>query len=766
MLPQGATEQFDSTVPGFYCASCGSAACRQRCVESAVAVGMQNRFLVCELMPAPGVYDLGPVRRWVDANAAAGLRSIIGFLAKTDRGDSAPERGSCTAASDGSPAWMLQPGSAYQPLVNGTGSETVYHLNYRNPAVQSQLRGLMRALRQEFAAMPPDLLATVDLIEVNIGHDGEMDPTRNYNDFPAGAPLGWLDLNMYRCSYAGYTWQPARNQQFCTDRNGAAVNTAQAYGAANIWRDEVLKPMIDIYGQELSLVAHPEPLGKPLALLAIGQIITTDERATSCQGCGERNIVDYAFETYGMGVKSTGVNPDMGNGNSPDPRDLEYRNWPNIFKLTWPSRLTVGEHGVNAIGSGHCCDDNKELYWAVLNALDKHMSQLHFLAADIGQPGAGAEEARRLFARYAGKALADTPDIWIVLRDTAGAYFPDGDNGAAQGNPPGRIPCCRWLPNFEWFIYQRNPAPGQVVRGGLPLSHKSVSARSNANGPLQLDVEDGWPGAAQRPQAAGGCAVYDVEVDFLNSGGDSFLLRYARMDGVEAGVSVRKTGTGQWRAVTLRLTDAYLNNGLPSGADLELVNPDGSADIFHRLRVKLISDCAATSTATSTHTATPTLGVTPTRTPTPMGTPTQTPTSTSQRDAHTQPNGDADADFAAACLPSSAGTIMLPDNDQPKGMAADADFVYVALYNQPRLAIIDAASDTLQGVQALAPGGVNGVAVVGNKIYTSNRNSAQLSVSQAGSGVVGGHGGRGRAALGRGRRRGSGLRRQLRRQHA
>jgi hypothetical protein len=34
-------------------------------------------------------------------------------------------------------------------------------------------------------------------------------------------------------------------------------------------------------------------------------------------------------------------------------------------------------------------------------------------------------------------------------------------------------------------------------------------------------------------------------------------------------------------------------------------------------------------------------------------------------------------------------------------MAADADFVYVALYEQPRLAIIDAASDTVQGRSSL-----------------------------------------------------------------
>ncbi|HRI57058.1 MAG TPA: hypothetical protein PK170_08180, partial [Anaerolineae bacterium] len=482
LLPATDAGPGELTTPGFYCASCGSDPCRQRCRLSNAAVGMQNRFLLCELMPAPNVYDLSSVRRWVEANAAAGLRSVIGFNAKTDRGYAAPASGSCTPASLASPAWMLQPGATYQPLRNGTGDETTYHLNYRNPAVQSQLRGLLRALRQEFASMPPELLATVDSIELNIGHDGEMDPARNYNDFPAGAPLGWMDRNMYRCIYAGYTWNPGRNQQFCTDAKGNIVNTATAYGASAVWRDEVLKPMIDIFGQELSTAAQPAPLGKPIVLLAVGQIISTDERATPCEGCEGRNIVDYAFERYGMGVKTTGINPDLGNGNGPDVQGLEYRNWPNIFKLNWPSRVMAGEHGVNAIGSGHCCDDPKELYWAVLNALDKHISQLHFLGSDIGQSGSGAAEARALFTRYAGRLPADTPDVWIVLRDTAGSYYPDGDNNGSRGNPPGRAPCCRFLPNYEWFIYQRNPTVSQVVRTGLPNSYKSLSARSNSGG--------------------------------------------------------------------------------------------------------------------------------------------------------------------------------------------------------------------------------------------------------------------------------------------
>ena len=107
----------------------------------------------------------------------------------------------------------------------------------------------------------------------------------------------------------------------------------------------------------------------------------------------------------------------------------------------------------------------------------------------IAQATDGGEEARRLFNRYAGRGTNDTPDVWIVFRNSQGDYYPDGQNGT-QGNPPGRVPCCRVLPNYEWFVYQRNPQHDQVVDTNLPNSFKSLTARSDANGSLQLDIED------------------------------------------------------------------------------------------------------------------------------------------------------------------------------------------------------------------------------------------------------------------------------------
>ncbi|MFN2166969.1 MAG: hypothetical protein ACK2U9_12005, partial [Anaerolineae bacterium] len=471
MLPAGAPISTPPVTPGFYCNSCGSSQCRSRCASGGIAAGMHNRFLWCEVMPSEGVYSLGVVMDWVRANEAAGLRSVIGFSPKTDRNVAMPNRGSCTDAGDGSPSWMLVPGSVYEPLQNGQDADASYHLNYHNQAVQSQLRQMLQQLRQDIAALPPDVRDSIDSIEVDIGHDGELDAARNYQDYPADNPLLWRDLDMYRCVYAGYTWHRDLDQQRCTDADGAPIDPLRAYGAMSVWRNEVVKPIIDIYGQELSTVTQGE-LGRPLTLMVAGQLLAAAERADPCTGCDGQNFVDYAFTQYGMGDKTSGVNPDLADGQQEDPLNLEYRNWPNIFKLDWPSRVMTGEHGTNVVTSGHCCDDPKELYWAVLNALDKHLVQLHFPSTHIAQTGTGAEEAREIFMRYAGHGPEDTPDVWIVFRDTEGTVYPDGDNGSPQGNPPGRIPCCRWLPNYEWFIYQRNPQTAQVVRQtGLPNSY-------------------------------------------------------------------------------------------------------------------------------------------------------------------------------------------------------------------------------------------------------------------------------------------------------
>jgi hypothetical protein len=79
--------------------------CRQRCVQSAVAVGMHNRFPAVRADAGAQCLRPGSNPALGNANAAVGLRSIIGFNPKTDRGYDAPRaahaRPSATARRPG-----------------------------------------------------------------------------------------------------------------------------------------------------------------------------------------------------------------------------------------------------------------------------------------------------------------------------------------------------------------------------------------------------------------------------------------------------------------------------------------------------------------------------------------------------------------------------------------------------------------------------------------------------------------------------------------
>jgi YVTN family beta-propeller protein len=79
------------------------------------------------------------------------------------------------------------------------------------------------------------------------------------------------------------------------------------------------------------------------------------------------------------------------------------------------------------------------------------------------------------------------------------------------------------------------------------------------------------------------------------------------------------------------------------------------------------------------------------------------------------------------------GTISL--DDHPKGMAGANGRLYVALSDNPRLAIIRTSDNAIEAIQPVGPGGVNGVAVADDQVFTTNRNAATLSINQAGTGA-------------------------------
>ena len=61
-------------------------------------------------------------------------------------------------------------------------------------------------------------------------------------------------------------------------------------------------------------------------------------------------------------------------------------------------------------------------------------------------------------------------------------------------------------------------------------------------------------------------------------------------------------------------------------------------------------------------------------------------------------------------------------------MAAGPEFVYAAVFNTPALALVQASDNTLLGLQPVGPGGVNGVAVVGDRVVASAKDLAKAKV--------------------------------------
>ena len=90
------------------------------------------------------------------------------------------------------------------------------------------------------------------------------------------------------------------------------------------------------------------------------------------------------------------------------------------------------------------------------------------------------------------------------------------------------------------------------------------------------------------------------------------------------------------------------------------------------------------------------------------------------------------ASAAVPPTPEGAAARAVPVGKHPKGVAATADRVYVALYDEPKVVVLDTKTDTVIAKWSTgAPSGPrygNGVAVCGNKLLIANRDSGTVSI--------------------------------------
>jgi len=257
--------------------------------------------------------------------------------------------------------------------------------------------------------------------------------------------------------------------------------------------------------------------------------------------------------------------------------------------------------------------------------------------------------------RHLGRTVQNTPDVWIVLRDTFGQDSCwTGSDGVQRCYGPRHG-------DYEYWLYRRDSPPGShTVLIGLDLRHELPAEaqdhfygwhssrrtdQDTGNPYMSFDIDDRYRHVGQVPEAAGGEVSWAITVTLVNNGADTLSLEYKDYYGnlVERPVT-KGPALGPWNEwvdYTWNLDDAYFNNGLPGGIDFRIdCNNDGN-EYVHRLIVRSegpppptptptrTRPPTATSTRTRTPTNTPTGTITPpTLTPRPTRTPTASPTRT------------------------------------------------------------------------------------------------------------------------------------------
>lgn len=345
-------------------------------------------------------------------------------------------------------------------------------------------------------------------------------------------------------------------------------------------------------------------------------------------------------------------------------------------------------------------------YWAVLNALDKHVDYVRlsgyggwYLGAN-DQPVPDYTNIMQWAAPYFGANLDPnsprfTPSVWSAMREhiTPICYW----GGSCEFNS-------NWPPlgNFEFWLYQKDSAPGgktvaethfeTIATSQGPKTPQLGLCPPGANGPLNYPCNTNGNNSAlpkqretvtirRTDQATNNNFMYldidpgymfngnytaDIKVTYWDRGTDQLRLqydsttgpKYARIKGT-TNTSLVKQNSNQFRTVTFFVDDARFADGLSGSTDfaIDSRNADGVKDgdeWIHFVDVRQYDPAQPTATPTVTRTSTPsptpTATSTPTRTPT--ATPTNTPTATPTATATNTPTVTPTATTTATATPS------------------------------------------------------------------------------------------------------------------
>ena len=309
--------------------------------------------------------------------------------------------------------------------------------------------------------------------------------------------------------------------------------------------------------------------------------------------------------------------------------------------------------------------DTSSVYWGMLSGLDKKVDFLRLNYDLFYDPVTHQDRTENLAifdwtARYVGKTLANTPSVWVAMREhrtpttycyaqpETVSYYPQignysyyliqddnvaGGRSVPETNDSGvsGLGCSgRWC--LSGSPYFANPYSASVPAGREGwVVRRTDQATGNPN--MWFKVDDGY--------IAGGSNQVAITVWYADVGTDRWALRYdspageqvATPDG-SANPWVQKAGSNTWKTATFHINNARFANSLTGGSDFRLDSLSDGNEWVHMVDVARQGGTSPTSTPTHTPgaaTATPTSApgtATPTRTPQATNTPTITPTAT------------------------------------------------------------------------------------------------------------------------------------------
>jgi len=277
-----------------------------------------------------------------------------------------------------------------------------------------------------------------------------------------------------------------------------------------------------------------------------------------------RSFTDYAA-ARGVGLKHNGLKPDGGSGmviNDPNYSLYGAGQYDPMFK--WGAQVPIAWESYDNLITGV-----EGTLWGIYNGLNKHADYMVLSLDVVTKPE--RFEILRFANQYLGRTLADTPSVWVALRETEGTWYPQ-------------------YGNYDFWLYQNDDVPGGKTVplwrvGSAPEGRYTRRTDQATNNPyMYFNIDNGY--------VYGGINRATVNVTYYDQGTDSWELQYDAVGTYNyksAGI-VTKTNTRTWKKASFALEDAefadgQVGGGKYTGSDFRIWSRGDGDEIIHFVQV-------------------------------------------------------------------------------------------------------------------------------------------------------------------------------------